>query len=158
MQAGLGGGYRGLVRLETGLNVPVVGLGASAASYYPAVGELLGCEMILPQHAGVANAIGAVVGRVTMRRSGMVTTPGEGRYRAHLESGPEDFSDRDAALDRLEATLRQAAEAEAVAAGAADLRVRTTRDLRVASIEAREIFIEAMVTVEASGRPRVATG
>jgi N-methylhydantoinase A/oxoprolinase/acetone carboxylase beta subunit len=78
MQRGLAG-HRGLVRIESGLNVPVVGLGASAAAYYPAVGALMGSEMILPEHAGVANAIGAVVGRVTMRRSGTVTSPGEGR-------------------------------------------------------------------------------
>ena len=39
-------------------------LGASAPSYYPAVGETLGCPMVLSEHAGVANAIGAVVGRL----------------------------------------------------------------------------------------------
>lgn len=156
MQAGLEG-HRGLVRLNTGINVPVVGLGASAPIYYPAVGALMGCEMILPEHAGVANAIGAVVGRVTMRRSGMVTAPSEGRYRVHLDSGPEDVSDLDAALDRLETALRAAAEAAALEAGAADLRVRVMRDVKVARIEAREIFVEATVTAEASGRPRVAT-
>ena len=69
MQAGLGG-HRGLVRLDTGLSGPVIGLGASASVYYPAVGDSLGCRMDLPQHADVANAIGAVVGRVTIRRSG----------------------------------------------------------------------------------------
>ena len=66
MQTGLGT-HRDIVRLDTGLNTPVIGLGASAASYYPAVGALLGSDMILPEHAGVANAVGAVVGRVTMR-------------------------------------------------------------------------------------------
>lgn len=45
-------GHRGLMRVETGLAVDVVGLGASAPSYYPAVGDLLGCRMILPEHAG----------------------------------------------------------------------------------------------------------
>ncbi len=157
MQAGLRP-HRGLVRLDTGLNVPVVGLGASASVYYPAVGDLMGCKMILPEHAAVANAIGAVVGRVTMRRSGMVTSAGEGRFRVHLESGPEDFIDRADALDRLETALRHAAETAALEAGAGDLRIRATRDLRVAQVEAREVFVEATVTVEASGRPRVATG
>ena len=61
MIAGLDG-HRGVVRLEAGLNVPVIGLGASAPSYYGAVGARLGTRMILPDHAGVANAIGAVVG------------------------------------------------------------------------------------------------
>jgi N-methylhydantoinase A/oxoprolinase/acetone carboxylase beta subunit len=156
MQRGLGR-HHGLVRLDTGLDVAVIGLGASAASYYPAVGERLGCEMILPEHAGVANAIGAVVGRVTMRRSGTVTSPSEGKYRVHLVDGPRDFGDREAALAALEEILREGALEDARAAGAADIQVGVTRDVRVAGVEAREVFVEAMVTVEAAGRPRVAS-
>jgi N-methylhydantoinase A/oxoprolinase/acetone carboxylase beta subunit len=155
MQRGMAG-HRGLVKLETGLSVPVVGLGASAPSYYPAVGELLGCEMILPQYAGVANAIGAVVGRVTMRQSGTITSPSEGKYRVHLVEGPQDFGDQHAALDMLEEVLRRAAIADAQAAGAEDIQVSVARDIRTAGIESREVFVEAVLTVEAAGRPRVA--
>ncbi|MFK7838606.1 MAG: hydantoinase/oxoprolinase N-terminal domain-containing protein [Sulfitobacter sp.] len=154
MQRGMRGAA-GLVRVQTGLNVPVVGLGASAASYYPAVGARLGCEMILPEHAGVANAIGAVVGRVTMRQSGTVTAPSEGKYRVHLVEGPLDFGDQESALASLEAVLREAALGEAQAAGAEDIQVSVSRDVRTAGVEAREVFVEATVTVEASGRPRV---
>ncbi len=156
MQKGLDG-HRGLVRLETGLNVPVVGLGASAASYYPAVGARLGCEMILPDHAGVANAIGAVVGRVTIRRQGTITSPAEGRFRVHLETGPEDFVDPDKAMTRLEDVLKAEARREALAAGAEDLQTSVTHDIRKAQAEAREVFLEAEITVEVSGRPRIAT-
>ncbi|MEW9920077.1 hydantoinase/oxoprolinase N-terminal domain-containing protein [Marimonas sp. MJW-29] len=157
MQEGMKG-RTGLVRLETGLRVPVVGLGASAPSYYPAVGERLGCEMILPEYAGVANAIGAVVGRVTMRQSGTVTAPSEGKYRVHLVEGPRDFVDQESALALLETALREKALAEAQAAGAEDIQVSVKRDVRTAGVEAREVFVEAVVTVEAAGRPRVAEG
>mgnify|MGYP006073861609 FL=1 len=155
MQRGLGG-HKGLVRLDTGLAVPVIGLGASASTYYPAVGTRLGCEMILPEHAGVANAIGAVVGRVTMREAGTVTSPSEGKYRVHLVAGPEDFDDAETALARLEDVLRAAALTAAETADAADIAVSVVRDVRVAGIEGREVFVEAEITVEASGRPRVA--
>ncbi|QYX57279.1 hydantoinase/oxoprolinase family protein [Roseovarius sp. SCSIO 43702] len=150
-------GHRGLVRLSAGLDVPVIGLGASAPSYYPAVGTRLGCEMILPPHAGVANAIGAVVGRVTIRRTGTVTVPGEGRYRAHLETGPEDHGTETAALEAMTAHLRQAARAEAITAGAEDVQVTVHTEIRKAQAEAREVFLEAEITVEATGRPRIAT-
>jgi N-methylhydantoinase A/oxoprolinase/acetone carboxylase beta subunit len=156
MQRGLRGGHHGLLRIDTGLAADVVGLGASAPSYYPAVGELLGCRMILPEHAGVANAIGAVVGRVTMRRQASVSAPSEGRYRAHLETGPEDFTDWHEALARVEQVLRAQAVAEAEASGAADVHVDVARDVRSAVVEGHEVFIEATVTVQASGRPRVA--
>ena len=149
-------GHRGLVRIDLGLNVPVVGLGASAASYYPAVGDLMGCQMILPEHAGVANAIGAVVGRVTMRRSGTVTSPSEGQFRVHMDAGIEDFGSAELALGRLEDVLHAGAVADAQAAGAEDIQVRVDRDVRTAQAEAREVFVEAFLTVEAAGRPRVA--
>ena len=155
MQRGLQG-HRGLVSLQAGLGVDLIALGASAASYYPAVGQGLGTRIILPDHAAVANAIGAVVGQVSFRKSGTVTAPSEGKYRVHLEDGPRDLHDPDAAMHLLEMALRQAAESEATEAGAVDVHVTVARDIRRAQIEGREVFIEAVLTVEASGRPRVA--
>ena len=148
--------HRGVVEVTLRLGVPVIGLGASAPSYYGAVGERLGCEMILPEHAGVANAIGAVVGQVSQRAQGLVSSPGEGRFTAHLPEGLQTFNTRDLALDTLQAALVAEATARAQAAGAADLRVTTTRDIREAQVEGNPMFIEATVTVTASGRPRVA--
>jgi N-methylhydantoinase A/oxoprolinase/acetone carboxylase beta subunit len=145
-----------VVELTLRLGVPVIGLGASAPSYYGAVGERLGCEMILPEHAGVANAIGAVVGQVSQRAQGLVSSPGEGRFTAHLPDGLQTFTSRDAALEALETALVAEATARAQAAGAADLRVTATRDIREAQVEGNPMFIEATVTVTASGRPRVA--
>lgn len=157
LQKGLSG-HRGLLALDASVNVDVVGLGASAPSYYPAVGERLRARMILPEHAGVANAIGAVVGRVSMRRTGTVTAPAEGKFRVHLESGPQDFMERDAALAALEHALSEEARGAAEAAGADDIQVHVARDVKTAQLEAREVFVEATLTVEASGRPRVARG
>ncbi len=148
--------HRGVVALSARLNVPVIGLGASAPSYYGAVGEKLGCETILPEHAGVANAIGAVVGQVSQRIAGIVSSPAEGRFVAHHASGPQVFTTRDAALEAMEAALCAEAEARARAAGAEEVTLTTRRDIREAEVEGTKMFIEATVTVTASGRPRVA--
>ncbi|OYU19553.1 MAG: hydantoinase [Rhodobacteraceae bacterium PARR1] len=149
-------GHRGVVEITARLGVPVIGLGASAPSYYGAVGERLGCRMILPEHAGVANAIGAVVGQISQRATGLVTSPGEGRFTIHLPDGLTSYNDRDSALTALEAALTTEATTRARAAGAEDLRLSATRDIREAEVEGRSMFIEATVTVTASGRPRVA--
>ena len=149
-------GHQGIVQLTARLGVPVIGLGASAPSYYGAVGARLGCQMILPEHAGVANAIGAVVGQVAQRATGLVTSPGEGRFTAHLPDGLKIYPDRDQALAAIEEALRAEAGARARTAGAADLRLSVTRDIREAEVEGRTMFIEATVTVTAAGRPRVA--
>ncbi len=148
--------HQGLITLQLALGVPVIGLGASAPSYYGAVGARLGTRMILPEHAGVANAIGAVVGQISMRAEGAVTARGPGRFAALLAAGPQDFSDRDAALSAMETALRQEAKSRALAAGAQELRFEVTTDLREAMIEGQPMFIEARIMVTAMGRPRSA--
>ncbi|MDA5558992.1 hydantoinase/oxoprolinase family protein [Shimia sp. MMG029] len=154
-QRGLSG-HRGLLSVDVSLNVEVVGLGASAASYYPSVGERLGCKMSLPKHAEVANAVGAVVGGIKFRRQGSVTSPSEGQFRAHLPSGPQDFDDAQKAITEMERALRLDAESAAKAAGAEDISMLVEHDTRSAKIEGRDMFVECTVLVEASGRPRVA--
>ena len=79
-------------------------------------------------------------------------------FRVHLAEGPEDFGDQQSALNLLETTLRDRAVADAQMAGAADIQINVSRDIRTAGVEAREVFIEAVITVEAAGRPRVADG
>ncbi len=155
-QAGLDH-HQGIVRIQMSLGVPVIGLGASAATYYGAVGARLGARMVLPAHGGVANAIGAVVGQVRMQATGTVTSAGEGVFAAHLPDGPQTFSDRDTAVATLEAALRAQAEAAVRASGVEEIRFSVTQDIAEAEIENRTMFIEATLRVEASGRPRIAS-
>jgi N-methylhydantoinase A/oxoprolinase/acetone carboxylase beta subunit len=157
LKAGLDG-HKGVVELTAKLGVPVIGLGASAPSYYGAVGDRLGCQMILPDHAGVANAIGAVVGQVSQRATGLVTSPNEGRFVAHFATGLVKYTDRDAAFAAMETALIAEATTRARSAGAEDLRITTARDIREATVEGRAMFIEATLTATASGRPRIAHG
>ena len=151
-------GHQGVVRLSLSLGVPIIGLGASAPSYYPPLGPRLGTRMILPEHAGVANAIGAVVGQVSMAATGLVTAPGPGLFVAHLPDGPKRFNDRDRALAALESSLSGEAEARARAAGVEEMRLTVIRDLTEIAVEGKPMFIEAQVKVVAQGRPRIATG
>ncbi|MFC3181272.1 hydantoinase/oxoprolinase N-terminal domain-containing protein [Cypionkella sinensis] len=148
--------HRGVIEFTARLGVPVIGLGASAPYYYGAVGTRLGCEMILPEHAGVANAIGAVVGQVSQRATAMVTSPGVGRFTAHLPDGLQSFTDPEAAMVAAETALTLEASRRAKLAGAEDLRITTARDLRSALVEGQPMFVEATISVTASGRPRVA--
>ena len=148
--------HRGIVELSARLGVPVIGLGASAPAYYGAVGQRLGTRMILPDHAGVANAIGAVVGQISMHADGQVTSPGPGRFALHAGGVVTRFADRDAALAAGEAALRIEAGDLARAAGAVDLRFTADRAVREAVIEGQPMFIGATLRVTAHGRPGVA--
>ncbi len=150
--------HKGAVNLSLTLGVPVIGLGASAPSYYGPVGLRLGTRMILPEHAGVANAIGAVVGQVSMSATGTVTSPGPGTFAAHMPEGPQRFANRDAALAAMEAALTKEARTSAEAAGVQEIRLTVSRDLTEIEVEGQPMFIEARIKVTAQGRPRIAVG
>ncbi|SET51551.1 hydantoinase/oxoprolinase N-terminal domain-containing protein [Oceanicella actignis] len=149
-------GRGALVRPSLTLRLPLIGLGAAARAHYPQVAQMLGARALIPEHADVANAVGAVAGRVAVTRRAVVTCPEEGRFRAHLPSEPRDFADFEAACVHAERELRAAARADAQAAGAGAVELRAARRVRRAVIEGREVIVEAVIEVEASGRPRLA--
>ncbi len=156
-RAGLNG-HKGLVRVEMALGLPVIGLGASAGTYYGAVGNRLGTGMILPEHAGVANAVGAVVGQVAMRATGSVTAAGAGRFLAHLRDGPAPFDVPEDAIAALTDALQNEATARAQASGVDTPQLRVDCERSEANVEGQAMFVSADVTVTASGRPRIALG
>ncbi|MEN8842095.1 MAG: hydantoinase/oxoprolinase family protein [Octadecabacter sp.] len=148
--------HANIARVNIGLTMPVIGLGASAQAYYGAVGSRLGCKTVLPEYGGVANAIGAVVGQVAIHAEGSVTSGGEGAFRVHLPDGPVQFDDKDNALAELRKSLTYQAMEKAKASGVGEIRITEHLDLREAQIEAQTMFIEATLRVTARGRPRIA--
>ena len=147
-------GHAGAATVAISLSSPLTALGAPASTYYPRVGELIGVEAIIAPHAGVANAVGAVVGRVRVRRSATVTQPTRGQYRVHLEDQPT-FGSVENARKHATELLHQAATAEAESAGAQTPKITERWDERVAHIDGKDIFVEGVLTIEASGRPRL---
>ena len=154
IQLGLAG-YSDLIKVNVGISKKIIGLGASAPTYYPAVGAELNCEVILPEYAGVANAIGAVVGKIVMRESGVISSPSEGKYLVHLDGKPVNFTSEAKALKVLEEKLTEKSIQKAKEAGAENVSVNIDREIKTANIENRSVFVEASVLVEASGRPRI---
>lgn len=148
--------HAGLVRPRLALAVPLIGLGASAPVYYPAVAALLDTESVIPEHAGVANAIGAVVGQVRITRSAAITSPAEGQFRAHLPEGVRDFPTFAEARAAAEVALSALARAAAAEAGAREVHLALDIEVRDAEVEGKRLLVEATVTATATGRPRLA--
>ena len=133
------------------LHKPLVALGASAACYYPPIGAVLEAELIVPQDADVAGAIGAAVGSIRQSSRITITQPSDGVFRVHLVKGPSDYGDLEAALDHAERAACDEAEHKAKAAGGDDIHTETSR--KVESIDVgggKTLFIEAVVSATAS--------
>lgn len=154
VQTALDGGLS-VVRLAVGLDVPLVALGASAASYYPAVAELLGTAAVVPEHAGVANAVGAVVGRVRITHECAISAPQQGQYVVHAGERPEVFNDLTAARTRATELLSSRLDVDMAAAGAPVF--ETTSDWHEVTVEVSGtmMFVDGTLTVTGSGRPHV---
>ncbi len=144
----------GIVSLSLGLSMPLVGLGAPAATYCGAIGAMVGATTLVPEHAEVANAVGAVVGTVSVAAQVRVLQPVEGVFRVLGGGIARDVTDLEAALDIAEEVARGEAAAAALEAGAAAVELSVERAVRKVEADGREIFVEAVVSARASGRPR----
>jgi N-methylhydantoinase A/oxoprolinase/acetone carboxylase beta subunit len=140
-------------RIDAGVGVPIVAIGAPAPTYAPLVAALLGTEPIVPAHAEVANAVGAAVARVRVTKQITVTAPRRGSYRAHWGDDPPVWHSLDEAREWATTQATAAAQAEAAAAGAGDAVITVDFQTRTAPSNGRELFVEATLRVTATGRP-----
>jgi len=140
--------------LQFSPDLPLVGVGAPAGSYYPAVARGLGVQLVVPPHAHVANAVGAVLGQVAQRVHMTVTQPVRGTFKVFTPGGPVDFRKLDEALDHARALAAEEARARALAAGAAEVTLSFGQlDNRVENEIDGDVFFESTVSVTASGPP-----
>jgi N-methylhydantoinase A/oxoprolinase/acetone carboxylase beta subunit len=146
-----------LVEVELRLTRPLVAIGAPVGAYYPAVAKRLHTRLVIPPHAEVTNAVGAVASGVVQTVEALITQPSEGHFRLHIASGVEDFSDLESAAARAIEAAQAQAEAQARRAGAAELQVSVSRkDKVVREKGGLAIFIESRIAATAFGRPRLA--
>jgi len=108
----------------------LIGIGAPTHIFLPEVAKALDAECMLPEHADVANALGALMAEVDVVRrvevSRIRTAMGEVYYVAHLPKGSKRFERLDDALVEAEPAAIEAVIAEARARGAmGDLEPKT---------------------------------
>ncbi len=139
------------------LRRPVVAIGAPVAAYLPAVAERLHTELIIPPHAEVANAVGAVSGSIVQRIQAFISPlDEEGHVRLHLPDGVHDFKGVRAAAEYAAQVLPARAEALARQAGAEQVEVRVMRVDQTAPVKGsvnQVIYLGSELTFVAAGRP-----
>lgn len=139
------------------LRRPLVAIGAPVEAYMPRVASTLHTELLIPPHADVANAVGAVVGGVVQRLR-IVINPLEGgeRVRLHLPDGVRDADDVEAAVNLAREQMLPYAEDLARKAGAEQVEVQMARADRRARVGAgwgEEIYLGTELFFTAVGRP-----
>ncbi len=146
----------GIVAFSLSLDRPLVGLGASAPVYYPAIAAMLGAESSIPAEAGVANAVGAIVGQVRASVTVFVTAPDEGIFIVNGAGSSSRFLDQEQAFASARERAQGAALASARGNGADEPALVMREEIDAPEIEGSRKLVEARFTAVASGRPRIA--
>ena len=145
-----GTGYR--IRFQ--LQHPIIGIGAPISHFLPAAAALLETPAIIPEHADVANAIGAITGKVVIRRSAWIKPDQHGGFLIEGLADAERFMQFDKAeaharralIERVKALARQAGACEA------ELQIQTA-DQTAATARSEELFLERRLTALLVGIP-----
>lgn len=134
------------------LRRPVVAIGAPAEALVPQVSDHLQAEIVVPEHADVANAIGAIGSEIVIREEVLIR-PGEmSNYVLHGTEERIEFTELERATDKAIEISRARARRRAIEAGAVAPEVTVLRSDGVGSIaDGGRIFLERRVTAVASG-------
>jgi N-methylhydantoinase A/oxoprolinase/acetone carboxylase beta subunit len=146
-----------LFGVSLNLKKPLVAIGAPVTTYYPDVAESLHAKLVIPSHAEVANAVGAVVGSV-MQSVRVLISPQDGGelFRVHCEDGVHDFHELEEAASFAVEAARIRADELARRAGASSVKVVVDREDHNAIAAGEEFFVQSLVTATATGRPHLA--
>lgn len=158
VEAAVDGSHRlGGLRVAVGPRAPVVAVGGPAPVYYPDVGRRLRCEIVLPEHGDVANAVGAAVGVVKVQVIVEISSEGLGAFRIHGHGDPIPVAEPGEALDRARALAAELARSRAAALGGAS----PTVEMHVDRVDLPDMagdrgLVAATIIAEAWAVPRAA--
>ena len=107
----------------------------------------------VPEHFEVGNAVGAVAGGVRQKVTGIITSPSEGIYRAHLPSGAWDFKDLEQAAETTKNELEELARKRARNSDVEDFDLSTDRQDNIVHVLGNfKVFIESRISVTAKAK------
>jgi N-methylhydantoinase A/oxoprolinase/acetone carboxylase beta subunit len=123
----------------------------------PRVADRLNTQLIIPPHAEVANAVGAVAGGVIQRQRVLITPLEDGEaLRLHLPQEVVDFHSVEEAVAYAQEKMEPWIAALARKAGAAQIEVQMAREDRDVSVKVGwgdQIYLGTELIFTAVGRP-----
>lgn len=149
-----------LMKVNLSLCRPLVAIGAPVHTYYPAIAEKLNTRLFIPEHAEIANAIGAVTSSVMQTIRAFIKPLGQEIFRVHLPTGIQDFNNFEEAVAYATESAGNLADAHARHAGASSVHVKINRRDQIVDsdneIDRDGFFLSTEIKAIAIGRPNLA--
>lgn len=116
---------KGYIRCRFSTDFELVGIGAPIHIYLPDVARVLDTQCVIPENASVANALGAITGKVTVEET-VILRPkydvyGITGYMVYSSSEPREFAYYEEALEHARAEAVRLARETAAARGSGDV-------------------------------------
>lgn len=146
-------GMRDFLRLQLGCSAALIGVGAPTHVFLPDVGKKLGARVIMPEYAGVANALGAIVGNVVTRTTLEVNfDPLNAVYLLFGKGIRESFAYLGDAKERAKELVSEKAREENIRRGGSeDVRISFEEEEIYADTTNGPTFLSYKITAVASG-------
>lgn len=140
--------------LRMKMNRPIVGIGAPVHLFLGRAAALLGAEAVVPEHADVANAIGAVTSRVRVRRQVKIRPTQAGGFVMEGLPGARRFMDLEEATAQAEEALARMVRAIALASGTRETSVQIDVDDHIhTTANGSPIFLSRTLSAGLTGEP-----
>ncbi len=138
------------------LKHPVIGIGAPTAELLVPAHKWLDTDCIIPEHAEVANAVGAIISPVHIEREVRIEPGATGEFMVQGVAGAQSFSEFDEAHEVALRELQALVTAAAREAGAGGELVKIGWHDRISDMyDDGAIFIARVYTGETTGMPSV---
>lgn len=145
------------------LNLPVIGIGAPVAAYYPQMAEKLKARLLLPEHSEVGNAIGAVTGSVIEQVEVLIKPVSGSRLiddpncTVFAVFGKYEYETWSQAVEEGTARGCEYVRNKALKSGANNVDINIVQDNREYSVGLEysdsKILMETVLTITAIGKP-----
>lgn len=139
-----------------GLSLPIVAVGAPVEAYFPRVARELEARLVIPEHSEVANAVGAVTGRIIERAEAVVRPERPDGFSVITAEMRRTHDTLDEALASADDYVRSSAFRRATESGGTEIAVSVAKDEREAPLSAGwgdAVLVEIRLTATAVGTP-----
>ena len=145
----------GPFRMKLCLDIPLVAIGAPAHILAPPLAKCMQAREFIPQHAEVANALGAIVGTILINEQVLIRPLSAEGYVCFTSAGKSTCSTLEDAVNQARKFLTDHLQAEVGRAGGNELEMDIWEDRKQARLASGEqIMIEIVLHGQAVAKPR----
>ena len=144
------------------VKLPSIAIGAPVATYFPSVASQLNGQLVIPEHAEVANAVGAITGSIVETVEVLIdpiySPAGIQCYTVHSPAEKVDFDDLKSATVYAEDIAERLAKERAIHAGAGqqvEVRIEKTDQTAAEGYGGSDFLLASSIKATAVSKPNV---